>query len=211
MKEEVFRQALREHSVPILILDPKWHRLFAIHGKTERISEIEKKLSRYLAEQGRVNQELKDLKHLKNNLLDSIRRNMDGANEENEDRLKTRKLEENSRLVDEINQKMERYEDRLLELPHIIRDTNEALMLASMEYCYDKMRVNERETEEISEWIQGIRVELKKNIIKKQNREWNNREIYGFMHDIFGMQILDLFDIVYEDEDEDEENTTQEE
>ena len=31
------------------------------------------------------------------------------------------------------------------------------------------------------------------------------------MHDIFGMQILDLFDIVYEDEDEDEENTTQEE
>ena len=211
MKEEVFRQALREHSVPILILDPKWQRLFAIHGKTERISEIEKKLSRYLAEQGRVNQELKDLKHLKNNLLDSIRRNMDGANEENEDRLKTRKLEENSRLVDEINQKMERYEDRLLELPHIIRDTNEALMLASMEYCYDKMRVNEREAEEISEWIQGIRVELKENIIKKQNREWNNREIYGFMHDIFGMQILDLFDIVYEDEDEDEENTTQEE
>ena len=136
---------------------------------------------------------------------------MDGANEENEDRLKTRKLEENSRLVDEINQKMERYEDRLLELPHIIRDTNEALMLASMEYCYDKMRVNEREAEEISEWIQGIRVELKENIIKKQNRELNNREIYGFMHDIFGMQILDLFDIVYEDEDEDEENTTQEE
>ena len=113
--------------------------------------------------------------------------------------------------MDEINQKMERYEDRLLELPHIIRDTNEALMLASMEYCYDKMRVNEREAEEISEWIQGIRVELKENIIKKQNREWNNREIYGFMHDIFGMQILDLFDIVYEDEDEDEENTTQEE
>ena len=44
MKEDEFRQALREHKVPVLILDPKWHRLFAIHGKTERIKETEKTL-----------------------------------------------------------------------------------------------------------------------------------------------------------------------
>lgn len=205
MKVEEFRQALRGHSVPILILDPKWHRLFAIHGKTEQIKEIEKSLGGFLAEQGKVNQELKDLKNLKNNLLDSIRRNMDGANEDNTDPLQTRKLEENRRLVEEINEKIAVCEDRLLELPHVIGDTNEQLMLASMDYCYEKMRVNEREADEITEWIDEIRVELKKNIIKKQNREINNREIYGFMHDIFGMQILDLFDIEYEEEEDEED------
>ena len=148
--------------------------------------------------------ELKDLKNLKNSLLDSIRRNMDGA-EENTDSLQTRKLEENSRLVEEVNEKIADCEDRLLELPHVIQETNEQLMLASMDYCYEKMRVNEREADEIAEWINEVRVELKKNIIKKQNREINNREIYGFMHDIFGMQILDLFDIEYEEEEDEEE------
>lgn len=205
MKEGEFRQALKEHNVPILILDPKWHRLFAIHGKTDRIKETEKSLGGLLAEQGRVTQELKDLKNLKNSLLDSIRKNMDGANEENNDTLLTRKLEENRRLVEEVNEKMEVCEDRLIELPHLILETNQELMFLSMDYCYEKMRVNEREAEEIAAWIADVRVELKKNIIKKQNREINNREIYGFMHDIFGMEILDLFDIEYEYEEEEDE------
>lgn len=205
MKEGEFRQALKEHNVPILILDPKWHRLFAIHGKTDRIKETEKSLGGLLAEQGRVTQELKDLKNLKNSLLDSIRKNMDGANEENNDTLLTRKLEENRRLVEEVNEKMEVCEDRLIELPRLILETNQELMFLSMDYCYEKMRVNEREAEEIAAWIADVRVELKKNIIKKQNREINNREIYGFMHDIFGMEILDLFDIEYEYEEEEDE------
>ena len=51
----------------------------------------------------------------------------------------------------------------------------------------------------IDEWIANIRVELKKNVIKKQNRDINNREIYSYLHDIFGAEVLDLFDIEYDD------------
>ena len=40
-----------------------------------------------------------------------------------------------------------------------------------------------------------MRVELKKNIIRKQNMETKNQEIYGYMHDIFGAKVLDLFDV----------------
>ena len=204
MKEEEFRQAIKEHKIPILILDPKWHRLFAIHGKTDQINEAEKNLNTLLAEQGGVNQELKDLKHLKNSLLDSIRRNMDGASEENDGSLMMRKLEENRRLVEDINEKMAVCEDRMLELPRLITEQNRELMVLSMEYCYDKMKANSLQAEEIAEWIAEIRIRLKENIIKKQNCEINNREIYGFMHDIFGMEILDLFDIEYEKEEEKE-------
>lgn len=201
-KEEEFRKALKDRKVPILILDPKWHRLFAIHGKTKEIKAIEKELGSLLAEQGKVSQELKELKNLKNSLLDSIRRNMDGASEENDDPLQTRKLEEDGRLVDEVNQKMEVCEDRLLELPYLIKEANERLMLATMEYGYEKMKLNDREAKEIAEWIDKIREQLRENILRKQNCEINSREIYGYMHDIFGMQILDLFDIAYDREQE---------
>ena len=47
-------------------------------------------------------------------------------------------------------------------------------------------------------WIREVRVSLKKNILKKQNKEVNNAELYGFMHDIFGHDVMELFDMKYE-------------
>lgn len=32
-----FEAALKGKKVPLLVLDQKWHRLFAIHGKTDEI------------------------------------------------------------------------------------------------------------------------------------------------------------------------------
>lgn len=202
--EEVFREALAGKQIPILILDTKWHRLFAMHGKSEQIRRIEGELNGLLAEQGQCNQELKDLRKLKSTLMASIVRNMDGATEEMAESIESRKLEENKRLIEEVNEKIENYADRLLELPYLIRQKNEELMIVSMDYCYEKMRVNAKEAEDIAEWIQQIRIELKKNIIRKQNCETNTREIYAYMHDIFGPQIIDLFDIRYEEEDADD-------
>ena len=39
--EEEFRTAIQNKQVPLLVLDQKWHRLFAVHGKTEEIKEEE--------------------------------------------------------------------------------------------------------------------------------------------------------------------------
>ena len=47
-----------------------------------------------------------------------------------------------------------------------------------------------------------MRIDLKKNIIKKQNREINSKEIYSYMHDIFGAEIIDVFDLKDEEEQE---------
>ena len=72
-----------------------------------------------------------------------------------------------------------------------------------MGYFYEKIRVNKKESDDIDAWINQVRVDLKKNIIRKQNRDINNREIYAYLHDIFGPSTLDLFDIHYEDVEED--------
>ena len=197
--EEDFKKALIGKKVPLLVLDQKWHRLFAIHGKTDQIREIETQLDRYLAEQGQCNNDLEDLKKLKSKLMSNIVQNMDGTTEITDSVSRQKKMDDDKRMIDEINEKVENLEDRLLELPKLIDETNESLMLMSMDYFSEKIITNREESKEIEEWISGIRIELKKNIIKKQNRDINNREIYAYLHDIFGAEVLDLFDIQYDD------------
>ncbi|MBQ2902199.1 MAG: hypothetical protein IJE49_10170 [Agathobacter sp.] len=197
MKErQDFKSALIGKTVPLLVLDQKWHRLFAVHGKTEEIKELESKLNTLLAEQGRLNNRLKELKKLKGRLLDEIVQGMDD---------KDKKLEENKRLIDEINEKLDECEDELMDIPHQIRENNDELMLLSMDYFYEKLRLNQTESAEIEEWINQVRIDLKKNIIRKQNRDINNREIYAYLHDIFGAEVINIFDIKY---DEDKKETT---
>ena len=189
-----FKSVLIGKTVPLLILDQKWHRLFAVHGKTDEIKALETELNTLLTEQSKLNTRLKELKKLKGKLLDEIVQSMD------EDK---RKLEENKRLVDEINDKMEACEEELVDIPFRLRETNDELMLCSMDYFYEKIRVNQTEASEIEEWINQVRIDLKKNIIRKQNRDINNREIYSYLHDIFGPEVIDIFDIKYEDESRD--------
>jgi len=118
---------------------------------------------------------------------------------------KESKVEENKRLVDEINEKIDECEDELVDIPYKIRETNDELMLLSMDYFYEKIRVNQTESTEIEAWINQVRIDLKKNIIRKQNRDINNREIYAYLHDIFGPEVINIFDIKY---DEDKKETT---
>ena len=190
--DEEFKKALADKQVPILVLDEKWHRLFAVHGKPDEIHETENELNALLARQGKLNEELKQLKKVKKQLMESIVANMDGTTSEDMDAQREKKLDEDKRLIDETNQKMEENEDELLEIPRQIRDVNRKLMLQSMGYFYEKIRVNKKESDDIDAWINQVRVDLKKNIIRKQNRDINNREIYAYLHDIFGPSTLKM-------------------
>ena len=55
----------------------------------------------------------------------------------------------------------------------------------------------EKGIEELSEWLAKIRIELKKNVVRKQELEIANQEIYSYMHDIFGADVINLFDMKY--------------
>lgn len=191
MNQKDFKSALIGKTVPLLILDQKWHRLFAVHGKTEEIKALESKLHGLLTEQSKLNNRLKELKRLKGKLLDEIVQNMEENN---------KKVEDNKRFVDEINEKMDECEEKLMNIPYQILETNDSLMVLSMDYFYDKIRVNQKESEEIEAWINQVRIDLKKNIIRKQNRDINNREMYAYLHDIFGAEVINIFDIKYDEE-----------
>lgn len=102
------------------------------------------------------------------------------------------KRDKDKQLIDEINEKADNIEGELIEIQKNIKAVNDRLMLLSMDYFSEKIEKNKLESKEIDDWIANIRVELKKNVIRKQNRDINNREIYSYLHDIFGAEVLDL-------------------
>lgn len=196
-KDEQFKKAISQKSIPVLILDPKWHKLFGKTGSTDEIKRLEQQLQELLKRQGKLTNQNRDLKKIKNNLMDEIVSNMEGT-EHNSDTKSEKKLSENKRLINEANEKLEANEEELMELPRQIDSINKELMIATMELCYEKLQENTSEIEKIAEWIREVRVKLKKNIIKKQEKEINNAELYAYMHDILGHDLMEIFDMKYE-------------
>ena len=101
-----------------------------------------------------------------------------------------------------MKKQMEEYQDELLDLPKEIDKVNYELMLDTMEICYEQIAQNTERINEITNWISAMRIELKKNVVRKQEAELKNQQIYSYMHDIFGAEVIDIFDMKYNPETE---------
>ena len=186
--------ALAAKKVPVATLDNKWHKLFSKVEKTDAIKEYESKLNELLRKQGRINSEIKEIKRVKKELMDEIVTLMD-------DNDGSDKVEKNKKLINDCNDKIDSFNDDLMELPKEIAEVNKQLRFNTMDACYDELRENEKGIEELGAWLAKIRIELKKNVVRKQEYEISNQEIYSYMHDIFGAEVVDLFDMKYNPSD----------
>ncbi len=209
-KREFFEQALEGKKIPVLSLDHKWHRLFTQTGKsTAEINSLQEELNELLKKQGKANTQIKNLGLYKKKLMDEIVALSDGINSgENAD-----ELAEHKRLLEECNQKIDEYRDQNMDLPRDIDAVNKKLMLSTMELCYDMIQENTEEIKEISDWVDEIRVEIKRKVVKKQEKIIWNQELYSYMHDIFGPEVIEIFDMEYfseyyiKDKEKDKENS----
>ena len=193
-KEEIYKPALVGKNIPILTLDNKWHRLFTQTEISPEIKEKEKELNELLKRQGKLNHECKKLRSIKVKLRDEIVSLMDGGNET---ALAQKKQEENKRLIEDCNVRLEADQDELLDIEKEINAVNYELMLLSMEVCYEAIRDNTEEIEQIDKWINQMRIDLKKNVVRKQEKEIYNQNLYSYMHDIFGPEVIEIFDMKY--------------
>ena len=192
-KVEVFSKALEGKRVPVLTLDSKWYRLLDELGR-KAVREDENRLNELLRAQGKINSQIKDLKKVKKKLMDEIVPMVDEA--ELRPKLE-QQIAKNKELIEQCNQKMDDLKDSLLDYPAEIQRVNHELMLETMAYCYESIQENTAGIEEIEKWVTDIRIELKKRLIRKQEMEQKNHEIYSYMQDIFGAEVLDLFDMTY--------------
>jgi hypothetical protein len=106
-------------------------------------------------------------------------------------------IDGHKKLLDECNEKLSDIHDQGLDLPRALNQANLKLMLATMKICQERFQSNTHELNETDAWIKNIREELKKNIIKKQEKEVDNYGLYTYMHDFFGDTTLNLFDMSY--------------
>jgi flagellar biosynthesis chaperone FliJ len=191
--DEVFREALVGKKIPILTLDNQWHKLFTQTGDNEELHNLEDELNELLKRQGKVNTELKSLTAYKKKLMQEIVSIMELPDSSAKDK----KMTENKSMIEETNQKIDDYNDELMELPKQIDDANFELMLATMRVCYEKIKQNVNDIDAINKWITDFRIQLKKRIILKQQKEIWNDEMYSYMHAIFGPDVIEMFDMKY--------------
>ena len=199
-KESVFDKALTGRDIPVLTLDNKWYRLLDEVGR-ENVKPLENKLNELLKTQGRTNSQIKDIKKLKKRLMGDIVSFAD-ENSEMDRAAAEKKIAENKKLLEECNQKVDVYQEELADYPYKIDEINKQLMILTMEHCYETMQDNTDEIEQLEDWVTQVRIELKKNLIRKQEKEAKNHEIYSYMHDIFGPEVVDMFDLRYNPEEQ---------
>lgn len=192
-EKETFREALIGKKIPILTLDNQWHKLFTQTGENEEIQELEDKLNDILKRQGKLNTDVKSLSIYKKKVMQEIVNIMDLPDSAS----KEKKMSENKRIIEEANQKLQEYNDELLELPKQLNEANFNLMLATMRVCYAKIQKNVSDIDEINQWVETFRVTLKKKMLLKQQKEIWNSEMYSYMHSIFGPDVIEVFDMKY--------------
>ncbi len=181
---------IKEKKIAPLPLEHKWHKLFSMGEKPANIAELEVAVNDCIKREGSLRTDIKDLKKLKKKLMDGIMNNIHETSNAS-----SKKMRESERLIREINEKIEDYENQLLDLPQERKKANTALLLETMAYCYREMHDNAEEIERISQWIAQMRVELKKNVLRKQDKEIRNKMMYSYMHDIFGPDVIEIFDL----------------
>lgn len=195
-----FRQALDGKKIPVLTLDNNWHRLFTQVEHTPEIQAVEKQLNELIKRQGKANTESKDIVRLKRKLLDEIMTLADRIDSRNS-RKYEKEMSEHQRLVGECNDKLNGYRQEIAELPDEIEKVNERLMLITMRECYERLQRNTAEIDAIDAWITEIRKELKKKTVRKKEKENMNFQLYSYMHDLFGADVMELFDLKYDPEE----------
>lgn len=203
--DEIFQPALVGKKIPILTLDNKWHKLFTQREYTSEIKRMENDLNTLLKRQAKLKEECKELKKLKKKMMEEIVVLADAIEKASSKKLE-KEMEEHRRTVNECNDKIDSCEEELVELPRQISQANNQLMVVTMEVCYHKLQKNTAELEEINDWISNIRRELKKKVVRKQEKEAMINQLYAYMHDIFGADVIELFDMKYNPEEKNKKN-----
>ena len=168
----------------LLTLDSRWHEIFPDGEKTAGIKELEHKLNELLRKQGKLVNEVKELKQLKKKLMDEIVANMN-IDDSPIGKAKEKKLEKNKKYILEINEKIDKEMEELSELPYRIKEVNEELLIESFSICYNRIQKQMDKIKEVSDWITKTRMDLKEKILMKQDLETQNELMYSYMHQVY--------------------------
>ena len=194
MKRLKFCPAIKQ--IPILTLDERWYHLITDKLKTDEICYWEKQVNELLKKQGQVNNDIKEVKKIENQLIQDV---VDNMQDEDNDPKRAKVMEKNQRLIQEAKDKINNLEDEALDIPREIAEANRNLLIETVKVCYNKINSNKEDLEVLDKWINATRVKLKKNILIRQDKEEANNRMYSSMHDILGADVMKELDRINEE------------
>lgn len=183
------RKALRGKQVPILVLDTRWHTLFPKGEKPADVEALEDELNALLRRQGKLVNEIKDLKRARKKLMDGIVAGMEGNSERD-----NRKKDNQQRLLMETKERIQQESDELLDLPGQIKAVNEELMILGASYCFRRLESGQEIVAELKEDIKRLHGELDDKESYKKDVEKSMDSAYSLMHALLGHDVMNLFD-----------------
>lgn len=191
--DEYFMEILEGKHIPLLTLDVRWHSLFPDHRKNSEIKKLEKELNTLIKKQGQTENDLKDYAKTKKILMKNIVDNMTDGHEYDSP-IRSKKQDKNQKLMLELKDKIAEAEAEKRQFPAEISRANRQLLLACMRACYQELMENTEIIEAEEEIILEMREEIKDHILIKQDREMRNTEVYKYMHNLLGAEVVEIFD-----------------
>lgn len=187
--EELFR-GISVGKIPIVVLDERWHEMFRYIQKPRLVKKLEDEVNSLLKKQGQINNDLSEVKKIKNKLMQKIVDNMEDSGDE-------KTVDASQKLILECNEKLAKLEDEQMAVPYKLKNANEQLLVAGMEQAYLELGRRRAEAESLSAEIEAARARLREQLIQKQELEEQNTIIYSDMHDILGAELMEIFDKKY--------------
>lgn len=184
--DSVIAEKLKGINTPILSLDSRWHELFQKEEKPADIERLEQELNDAMKEQGKLVNELKDLKKAKKKLMDEIVSGMNSMSE--------KQKKQNQRLILEMNERIDKNTDLVMEMPEKIRLANEKLLTAGALRSYHSISRTDAKKQSLSEEITELQELLDQKMRERSQLEEDYNKIYAYMHDLLGAEIISLFE-----------------
>ena len=182
---EMLKDKVAVKHIPILTLDPRWYQLVPAASKTDEIKYWEQKVNDLLKRQGQITNDIKDIKKLKSQLIQSVVNNMEEDADDGKKHKRKKLMDNNQRLIRESNE---------MELPRELAIANQKLMVETAKVCYERINENRADLEVLDKWIEATRIKLKKNLLIKQDKENANAQMYSGLHDILGADVMGELD-----------------
>ena len=106
-------------------------------SKTDEIKYWEKKVNDLLKKQGQVTNDLKEVKKIKEQVIQDVVENME---EDGNDFRRKKRMNKNQRLIHEAKDKIESLEDEEKEIPRQLAEANRKLLVETVKMCYAKIK-----------------------------------------------------------------------
>jgi hypothetical protein len=184
--------------LPILTLDERWYHLVPDSYKTDEIKFWEHQVNDLLKKQGQITNDIKEVKKIKSKLIQDV---VDNMEDDDNSASHKKRMTQNQRLIQEAKDKIADLEDQALDVPRQLVEANQKLMVETVRICYEKINNNKSDLKVLEKWINATRIKMKKNLLVKQDKEIMNDQMYSYMHDILGPDLMGELDKINEPEE----------